>query len=174
MQQLEEVSKEMQDLYRKVVGKPAPPIGSEDFFPFPPGVDPVQHAMAEVRTLGQMFNAMSSVPRPASWIPLADTFLKTDEWLIRLDLPGVSREDIEVMVVGDECVVRGERTCNESPEELRPVNIERSWGHFERRIPIPVRRRGDDVKARLADGVLELRVPLVSSAAPREKKIELN
>jgi HSP20 family protein len=97
-----------------------------------------------------------------------------NEFVVRLEIPGVSREDLKVFVVGGECVVRGERKPPQCAGTMRPVSLERPWGPFERRFVLPVGSRIDEMKARALEGVLEIRIPVEGIDVPKEQKIDVS
>lgn len=164
---------EVKVLYEKIFGKPAPEIPKGSFAAFPPGVDPVRHAVQEVEQLKQLFERMSTAPSPATWTPQADTFATQDALVFRVEIPGVRRDDVKVFVSGGECVVRGERKAPESTTESRPVSIERPWGPFERRFALPPGSRPDRVNAEVREGLLEVRVAVEAKAEVKETEVEV-
>ena len=158
---------EMHRLYEQVVGSPAPKFDATSCLPFPPGVDPVQYALAEVEELKHLHALWANAPQPVAWVPAADCFTSEEGFVIRLDIPGVSREQLEVFVVDGECVVRGERTSTEQGSSpVHCVSKESPWGTFERRFPLPSGLDGERVRARCENGVLELTVPVAETVAP--------
>jgi HSP20 family protein len=173
MQELDQALKEVRGLHKKVLGRAAPELGPESFFPFPAGVDPVKHALRELESLRQLVEATAFAPRPDAWTPLADTYVAKGEFIVRLEVPGVSREDLTVVVVGRECIVRGERKSPQQVGDMRPVAIERPWGAFERRFVIPTGGRAEEMKARVTDGVLELRIPTEVVEHRKEHKVNV-
>ena len=174
MQELHQALDELKGLHHKILQRPAPELGPQSYLPFPPGVDPLQHALHEVEWLKKISERMELAPRPAAWVPPADCFLTDDEFVAQLELPDVAREDVHVFVAGTECVVRGERKPPEKLGRIRPVSLERQWGLFERRFVVPVDAQLDAMNARLLEGVLELRVPLRTADVPREHEIKVD
>jgi len=173
MQALEQALDEVKALHERILGRPAPDPATLPAVPFPPGVDPIRFALAEVRHLSELWKHVERMPQPAAWIPPADCFATDQDWVVRIELPGVSREDVKVLLVGGEIVVRGER----KPPHLgsqRPIAIERPWGPFERRFPLPIGSRANELVAKLAAGLLELRIPLERLDEEREQKIEVD
>ncbi|MCA8962015.1 MAG: Hsp20/alpha crystallin family protein [Planctomycetes bacterium] len=155
MQKLDSALHQIHELYQKVTGQPAPPVPPDSFVPFPPGVDPVQHCMNEVEYLRDLSARLEFAPRPTAWIPTADCLATEAAFVVRVELPGVSREDLSVVMNGGQCIVRGER--KPPAGELRPISVERPWGLFERRFAVPNGSDTNEVEARYVDGVLELR-----------------
>jgi HSP20 family protein len=164
---------EVKELYAKVFGLPAPEIGPSSYVPFPPGVDPVRHAMEEVRQIKEIAPQLRPAPAPMTWTPRVDTFAARDGYLVRFEIPGVRRDSLKVLVTESECVVRGDRRPKENDDDLRALSLEWIHGPFERRIPLPVGCSPDKVVARYAEGVLELRFEVEPAAAPKERHIEI-
>ncbi len=173
MQTLEQALRELEDLHQKVFGRPAPELGARPLAPFPPGVDPLKHTLHEVQRLKEIADQVAFAPRPGCWVPAMDSFLIDDEFVVRLDVPGVSREDIEVFVVDGECIVRGDRKPPHGKSPLRPLALERASGPFERRFVAPHGTDLTKIKARTVDGVLELRIPVEVTEPAKEHRIEV-
>ena len=173
MQELEKALEDMRALHQKVLGRPVPDLGPSSLIPFPPGVDPIRHVLSEVEYLKKIVEQVSAMPTAVAWVPPADSFVMKDEFLVRLEVPGVPKEKIKVFVVDGECVVRGERKPLESKDDLRPLMLERPWGPFERRFALPQGSQIDALEARALDGVLELRIPLKEQHVPKKQKVEV-
>ena len=173
MQELNQTLDELKGLHQKVFGRAAPPLPPESHVPFPPGVDPIEHARLEARQLKEWMERSELAPRPDAWVPPADVFVTDDAFIARIEIPGVSREDVKVHVVGRECIVRGERKPPEGAEGMRPMTLERPWGAFERRFVLPIGSRIDGVKAPCIDGMLELRIPVDAASPLEEHTIEV-
>jgi HSP20 family protein len=106
------------------------------------------------------------------WLPDMDVFEQEGKLVMRLDLPGMRREDIEVAVEGDMLVVRGQR--KEEEKEIKEENYyraERAAGAFYRSIRIPEGTNPDAVEATYKDGVLEVRVPKPVIPEPKKLKV---
>lgn len=173
MQEVTHALSDVKDLFPKVAGQPAPEVGPHQYTPFPPGVDPMVHAVQEVEHLKQLSQTITHTPTTPTWIPRADSFVADDAFVVRVEVPGVARDDLKVLVAGAECVVRGTRKPTESTEKLRPMTLERTWGPFERRFLLPAGSHPEQLSARYQDGVLELRMKVDPKRAPKEMKIEL-
>lgn len=86
------------------------------------------------------------------------------------ELPGLTMEDIEVLVMGDELTIKGERKDTEK-EGVTYHRRERGLGTFSRVLRLPIQIDAEKVEATLRDGVLTVKLPKAQSALPR--KIEL-
>jgi HSP20 family protein len=97
------------------------------------------------------------------WAPQIETFRRGDKLVVRADLPGLSREDVQVEIDNGVLSLSGQRS--EENEENRDdfYRTERSYGRFYRSIALPDGVEADDVEATFKDGVLEVTMP-----APRQ------
>lgn len=105
------------------------------------------------------------------WSPLVDVIETADEYLIRADLPGVSKSDVSVTLENDELVVQGSRPHASDPEGARYLNTELAYGRFSRVIQLPAGADSDRIRATFKDGVLTVRLPKQEQAKPRQIKI---
>ena len=81
------------------------------------------------------------------------------ELLVRGELPGVERDDIEVTVTGDRLMIEAERQFEEEEEKLAFYRHEVGYGKLVRTIPLPVAVDPQHVIAELKEGILEIRLP---------------
>ena len=91
--------------------------------------------------------------------------------MIKAELPGVNKEDIDLSIDQGELVIRGERKSEERTEETNYVRMERSYGSFYRRLPLPKGVTEDDISATQADGVLEVRIRQPESERETTRRI---
>lgn len=107
-----------------------------------------------------------------AWAPAVDV-RETDEALTLLvDLPGVTREDVDITVENRTLTLRGERKFEKDVERDNYQRIERAYGQFARTFTLPTNVRTDDVKATFADGVLTLVLPKAEESKPRKIAIQ--
>jgi HSP20 family protein len=173
MAQVQDALKDVRELYAKLAGAPAPELHPGQYVPFPAGVDPVHHAIEEVDQLKGLTEQVVALPKPVAWIPRADTFATKEAWFVRLEIPGVRREDVEVFVSGPECVVRGERKLPDQKAGLHPVVLERPAGVFERRFGLPSGADFDKLEAHYEDGELELKFAIGEQKLPERKQVDV-
>ncbi len=87
---------------------------------------------------------------------------------VEVDAPGMTHNDIDVSVQGDEFVLRGERKC----ERKQAGYDTRSYGRFEQRVTLPAAVDADKIEAKLANGVLSITFPKSDEAKPRKITIK--
>lgn len=93
-----------------------------------------------------------------SWTPAVDIYEAEDQWLLFVELPGVSSYDIDVTVYPESVLIRGIKTP--PAKALSAEKIEIYTGHFHRKIHIPGRINISEVTASLKNGVLGLVLPV--------------
>lgn len=105
------------------------------------------------------------------WAPLVDVIEDEKEYLIKVELPEVHKEDVKVTVENGTLTISGERKTETQEKNRKFHRLERSYGRFERTFSIPDDAESDGVKAEFKDGVL--RVRLAKSEKARPKQIEV-
>ncbi|MEY6431442.1 Hsp20/alpha crystallin family protein [Thioalkalicoccus limnaeus] len=103
--------------------------------------------------------------------PRVDVIDRESDILVRAEVPGVDRKDIEVDLSGQTLTIRGERRREEKRERDDYLYEEIAHGTFSRVIHLPQDVLADEVKAEFRDGVLEIRLPKVT--ATERKRIEI-
>jgi HSP20 family protein len=97
-----------------------------------------------------------------------------DEILVKADLPGLNRNDIEVSIVDQTLVIRGERKHESEVKAKDFVRTERSFGAFRRAIPLSTEVDQSKTKATYKDGVLELVLPKKEGDNSKTHRIDIN
>jgi len=105
--------------------------------------------------------------------PSVDMYVDGNELVIKADLPGVKKEDLEIDVTEDILTISGHKKREEKVESDSYYRFERSHGRFCRGFELPAGTDKDKVKAHFEDGVLEIRIPKVEGAVSKTKKIEI-
>lgn len=104
--------------------------------------------------------------------PRVDIEETGSEYRVRMDLPGVKREDLKVEIENDSLLIEAERKTGTS-EDVQVLHRERaSHARFARSFSLGEAVRADAVSARLTDGVLELTLPKAEKALPRRINVE--
>ena len=107
-----------------------------------------------------------------NWFPVTDVSETPEHLTLRLEVPGLSRDEIRISVENNMLTVRGEKTQETTREDETFYRTERSYGTFERSFSLPTHFDHDEIKANLQDGVLTVRVPRREEAKAREISIE--
>jgi HSP20 family protein len=91
--------------------------------------------------------------------PRIDMVDRDSELLVRAELPGVEKKELEITIADDLLTILVHREVSEKEESDHFYRAEMSRGAMERTIPLPVSVVGDKAKAELKDGILELVIP---------------
>ena len=91
-----------------------------------------------------------------AWVPTADIFAKGEDLVIRCELAGVERDDVEVSLAGGVLTIDGERKGE--PEDVSYYSRERYYGRFRRTMTLPEGVEGDRITADFENGLLEVTV----------------
>jgi len=102
-----------------------------------------------------------------AWAPAVDIFEKEEDLVIRAEVPGVDRNDIDVRVENGVLMLKGERRQTEEVHEKNAYRMERIYGSFARSFRLPTTVDASKISARLKDGVLELVLPKAEQAKPK-------
>ena len=107
----------------------------------------------------------------ASWTPTVDVVEETDAYVFRADLPGVSKDDVDITIEDNILTISGTRQRSEEGGEGQYRRIERRYGRFTCSFALPSQVDPGKVDAKFADGVLAVRVPKAETAKARKIKI---
>ncbi|GAB4038495.1 MAG: hypothetical protein Fur0014_07260 [Rubrivivax sp.] len=100
-----------------------------------------------------------------------DVFEDNDRLVVRLEAPGMARDDFQIEVVGDLLTVRGEKRFERESTEGRWRVLQCAYGSFQRSVPLPVPVRADAASARYRDGVLRIELPKLTPGRPAVRRI---
>lgn len=109
----------------------------------------------------------------AEWMPAIEAFQRGNEFVVRADVPGLSKDDLTVEVGEDQLTIQGERKYDHEEEREGVYRSERSYGSFYRVIPLPEGAVADSAKANFKDGVLEVVLQAPSQEVRRGRKVEI-
>ncbi len=110
---------------------------------------------------------------PTTWTPRMDVFEKNGNLIVKAELPGVKKEDIQVTLDQGNLIIGGERKAESEIKKEDYHRIERSYGSFYRRLPLSAEVKTDQIKATFQDGVLEVRIPKPMQEKPQPHKIAI-
>ena len=106
------------------------------------------------------------------WAPEIEMLQNNGQLLVRADLPGLTKEDVNVELTNDMLTISGERKDEKEEKREGYYRSERSYGSFYREIPLPEGAKTEDATATFRNGVLEItmRVPKVETST---RKLEI-
>ena len=130
-------------------------------------------------TFGRLANLQEELDRffetPAlSWAPALDVHEDKDSYRIRVELPGMKREDIQVSIDDGSLVISGERPVENVDEGTEVHRQERFYGKFSRVLSLPTAVNADKVQAGYKDGILTVTLPKAEEAKPQQINVAAN
>lgn len=93
------------------------------------------------------------------------------EFLVTVELPGVDEKDVDLSVTPDAMTIRGEKRREVSEEKGHYHRVERSFGTFERTLPLPAEVLTDKVEASFEKGILTVHLPKSEDSKKKSRKI---
>lgn len=105
-----------------------------------------------------------------NWGPAMDVIRSEGELVLKVDLPGITLDEVKVEVENGVLTVSGEHEEAHDEEQKRFVRRERHYGSFYRSMPLPAGVKADQIKATCKDGLLEVTVPLPE---PEQKSVTI-
>jgi HSP20 family protein len=131
------------------------------------------------REIDELYTRSSDASHPAvasstAWTPPVDLQEESDRFVLRADVPGVELKDIEVSAEDGTLTIRGERVAREHVSSDSFEHIERVAGKFLRRFTLPESARAEAIKARYADGVLEIEIPKQARVEAKRIAVTVN
>ncbi len=105
--------------------------------------------------------------------PATDVKDEGDHYLVEMDLPGLSKEDVEVMVGEGILDITANREEKKEESDDGYLRRERGFVSFHRRLDLPKDAIEDDLQAKLEDGVLKIRVAKAKQGLEKRKKVEV-
>ncbi|MCE5323574.1 Hsp20/alpha crystallin family protein [bacterium] len=136
--------------------------------------DPFRDISVLQDRINRIFNESAGRAESASsrtWSPVVDILETQSDLVVRAELPGMNRDDIDIEVTGESLTIRGERKFDEASKD-EYIRVERPYGPFQRSFSIGVPVQPNKVKAGYHDGLLEIIIPKAEETKP--KKIKVN
>ena len=110
----------------------------------------------------------------ADWAPSVDIDEQDDKYLIKADLPGVDKKDIDVKLENGMLSIRGEKHTETETGKGKRHRTERFHGTFARSFTLPESVDAEKVDAKYKDGVLTLVIPKMEQARPKSIDIKVS
>jgi HSP20 family protein len=105
--------------------------------------------------------------------PALESFVNGDQLTIRVDVPGIDPESIDVRVVAGFLTIKGSREEDQESKTAQYYRRETRYGAFERTIQLPEGVKAEDLKATHRNGVLELTATLPKDGSSKQVKIQV-
>ena len=110
----------------------------------------------------------------SGWTPALDVYEDKDSFVVKAELPGMKKEDIEVSLHDGSLSISGERKTESKREDSEVYRAERFFGRFQRTVTLPTTVAADKVKAAYNDGILTITLPKTEEAKPKKIDVSVN
>lgn len=104
----------------------------------------------------------------STWAPSVDLGENEDRYLVRLDVPGMTKADIDIRVNNGVLTVAGERKAEDTSDVDTFFRRETYYGRFQRSFRLPQEVQTDQIRAEYTDGVLKVEIPKAEERKPRQ------
>jgi HSP20 family protein len=118
--------------------------------------------------------ALAGGARPGLWAPQIEMVEEGGQLIVRADLPGLTKDDVNVEIDSDAITIEGERRSEEKENREGYYRTERSYGKFYRRVPLPDGVEAENADATFRDGVLEITMDAPKRTESKPRKVQIS
>lgn len=104
-------------------------------------------------------------------LPKVDILDRDDALVVRAEMPGIKKEDLEITIAGNRLTFEAKRDFEEEEKKEDYFRSEMAYGRLFRVVQLPVDVIGDEAKAKLVDGIIEVYLPKVEAITPHKVKV---
>lgn len=108
-----------------------------------------------------------------SWAPAVNVYEEKDKVVVKAELPGMKKEELEAYVSGENLIIAGERKEESEEKTAEMYRSERYFGHFHRSIPLPSPVNTEKMEAHYKDGILTITCPKTEAAKRKQVEIKI-
>lgn len=119
------------------------------------------------------YEPMLKFSESGRFVPSIDIYEKDGNLTVKAELPGVSKENIEIQTTKDSLTIQGHTNEDKEVKESGYYRRECRFGKFTRTIPLPENVCTDQIKASFKEGMLEIQIPKAKDEKPETHKIEI-
>jgi HSP20 family protein len=152
--------------------------------PVGPWASPLGLMRRFTEDVDRMFESFLGVRRPlaplaarltpeAVWVPAIEMLEKNGQLIVRAELPGLTKEDVQIEITEDTLTLKGERREEKEEKGEGFYRTERCYGSFFRTLPLPEGAEPDKAKAAFHDGVLEIVMPAPATERPKSRRVQI-
>ena len=142
--------------------------------------DPFRDLMGLQERMNELFERTlrrrgpeDEVLAPATWSPAVDIYETDEKLVLKVELPGLKKEDINIEVRDNTLTLKGERKFEKEVKEENYHRIERVYGSFHRPFTLPSTIKQEKIEAAFKDGILEISLPKAEEAKPKQISIQV-
>lgn len=125
------------------------------------------------RWAGDLWDTWKPTRYTYSWTPKLDMYEEKDWLVMKWELPGLQKEDIDISLEGDYLTVKAERKQEEVTKDKTYYACETYYGTYTRTVMLPYPVDADKITATYEGGILELRLPKAEEAKPKHIEVKV-
>lgn len=108
------------------------------------------------------------------WTPAVDITEREDAYLVELELPGLTKEDVKITMENNILTIRGEKKQEKEEKRGSYHRSERCYGSFQRSFTLPTTVKSDKIEAQYKNGILTVTLPKVEDAKAKAIEVKLS
>jgi HSP20 family protein len=144
-----------------------------------PGLSPFAGLSSLRNEIDRLFEApLSELGRASQFLtgaaPALDVYEDKDNFVVKAELPGMKKEDIEVSLHDGSLSISGERKSEQNLENAQTHRTERFFGRFQRTVNLPAPVVAEKVSGQYKDGILTITLPKAEEAKPKQIDVQVN
>jgi len=109
----------------------------------------------------------------ALWTPAVDIAEHDDQYVVKVELPGVSKDEVKITLESNILTIRGEKKQEKETKKENYHRVERSYGSFQRSFTLPTTVKSDKIDASYNNGVLTVALPKAEEAKPKQIEVKV-
>jgi HSP20 family protein len=107
------------------------------------------------------------------WIPPVDIIERENDYFVKVELPGVNKDDVKITAQKDVLTIKGEKKMELEKKGENLHRIERSYGSFQRSFTLPSSIVSDKIEASFTDGILTISLPKIAEMKPKQIEVKV-
>jgi HSP20 family protein len=137
-------------------------------------LNPTQELVTMRDRMNRLFNQFDFQDIPlvkTSFLPPCDVYETKDNIVLKAEIPGMKKEDLELTIENGILTIKGEKKEEKETTEENFYRVERAYGHFFRTFTLPNKVNVEKIHAVYTDGILMVEMPKLETAKPKSIKI---
>jgi len=109
----------------------------------------------------------------SSWVPAVDIAEHDVEYIVKVELPGVSKDDVKITLESNILTIRGEKKQEKETKKENLHRVERLYGTVQRSFTLPSTVKNDKIDASFRDGILHISLPKAEESKPKQIEVKV-
>lgn len=110
---------------------------------------------------------------PSVWTPAVDVAEHENQYVVKVELPGVTKDDVKITIQENVLTIRGEKKQETETKDSNFHRVERSYGSFQRSFSLPTHVKNEKIEASYKDGILTVTLPKAEEAKPKQIEVKV-